>query len=345
MTRILRIMLLLATLACGQAFAQHDLRGPWQGKLAVDAKTTLTIQFTFAKHPDGTYAVMVDSPDNPAIKNVPASSVNLTAGTLKLNVAALSGSYAGTLKDGKLDGKWTQPGGTLPLVLSPYQKAVLSKAAMDTLAGGWHGPVTIPGATLTFVARFKRDDKGEFTGSLSVPEQGGVELPMDDIRFADNQLDFKIPRVRGEYSGRYANGVFTGTWNQTGAPAPVAVSLSRGDVAKPIFPLKLSADEFAAVAGKWSGKLSGPQGSITIVMRFEVNGGGQYVGFIDSPDQGATGLAIAEASLAAGKLTARMNAPPAQFQGTLSGKTIVGEWMQGPPGQPPMSTPLTLTRQ
>jgi hypothetical protein len=344
MTRIARIMLLLATLACGQAFAQQDLSGPWQGKLAVDAKTNLTIQFTFAKHPDGTYGVVLDSPDNPAIKNLPASSVSFTAGALKLNVAALSGSYAGTLKDGKLDGKWTQPGGTLPLVLSPYQKAVLSKAAMDTLAGGWHGPVTIPGATLTFVARFKRNDKGEFSGSLSVPEQGGVELPMEDIQFADNMLDFKIPRVQGEYSGSYANGVFTGTWKQAGAPAPLAVSLSRGDVAKPVFPLKLSADEFAAVAGKWSGKLSGPQGSITIVMRFEVNGGGQYVGFVDSPDQGATGLAIAEASVAAGKLTTRMNAPPAQFAGTISGKTVVGQWTQNGP-QGPMSTPLTLTRQ
>src|ERR1700734_82003 len=122
MSRILRIMLLLATLATGQAFAQQDLSGPWQGKLVVDAKTNVTIQFTFTKHPDGSYGVLVNSPDNPAIKNVPASSVSYSAGQLKLNVAALSGSYAGTLKDGKFDGQWTQQGGTLPLVLSPYQK-------------------------------------------------------------------------------------------------------------------------------------------------------------------------------------------------------------------------------
>ncbi len=344
MTRISRILLLLATLACGQAFAQ-ELNGPWQGKLAVDAKTNLTIQFTFAKHPDGSYGVVVDSPDNPAIKNVPASSVSFTAGTLKLSVAALSGSYAGTLKDGKLDGRWTQPGGSLPLVLSPYQQAVLSKGAMDTLLGGWHGPVQVPGVSLTFVARFVRSDKGEFTGSLSVPEQGGMELPMADIQFADNKLDFKVPRVGGEYSADYANGAFTGTWKQVGAPAPVAVILKKGDVAKPVFPLKLSAESFAAIAGTWTGKLTGQQGAITIVMRFEVNGGGQYVGFIDSPDQGAKGLPIAEASLVTDKLTTKMNAPPAQFEGRLSGKTIVGQWMQGPPGQPPMSIPLTLTRQ
>jgi hypothetical protein len=125
----------------------------------------------------------------------------------------------------------------------------------------------------------------------------------------------------------------------------MAIALKRGDVAATVYVLKLSGPAFATIAGKWTGKLTGPQGSITLVMRFEVNGGGQYVGFVDSPDQRVKGLPIAEASVAAGKLTTKMNAPPAQFAGTVSGKTIIGQWLQGPPGQPPMSTPLTLTRE
>jgi hypothetical protein len=216
---------------------------------------------------------------------------------------------------------------------------------MGTLVGGWHGPVTVPGASVTFVARFKRNDKGEFTGTLSVPEQGGQELPMDDIQFADNKLDFKVPPVSGEFIGDYANGGFTGLWRQGGnPPAGFPVSLKKGDVATPVFPLKLSAESFASLAGKWTGALTGTKGTITIVMRFEVNAGGQYVGFLDSPDQGAMGLPIVEASVAAGKLTTKMNAPPAQFEGTISGKTIVGQLTQNLP-QGPMSTPLTLTRQ
>jgi hypothetical protein len=228
----------------------------------------------------------------------------------------------------------------------PRQKAVLSQAAMDTLAGAWHGPVSVPGAAMTFVARFKRNDKGELTGTLSAPEQGGQELPMDDIQFTNNKLDFKILQVQGEFIGDYANGGFTGVWRQPGTPPEgLKVSLTKGDVATPVFALKLSAESFASLTGKWSGKLTGPQGSITVVMRFEVNSGGQYVGFLDSPDQGATGLPIAEVSLAAGKLTARMTtSPPAQFEATLSGNTMVGQLTQNV-GQGPMSTPLTLTRQ
>jgi hypothetical protein len=351
MTRIVRIMLLLATLACGHAFAQQDLSGPWQGKLAVDAKTTLTVQFTFSKHPDGTYSAVLDSPDNAAIKNVPVNSVSFMAGTLKMTVAALSGSYMGTLQEGKFDGNWTQPGGTLPLVLSAYQKPVLTKAAISTLVGAWNGPIPVPGPQkFTFLIRFKLNDKGEVTGTLSVPEQPERgEPPLADISFTDNTLEFQVPAPGGtfKYHGTYANGVITGTWLQAGAPPPgMAIALKRGDVAATVYVLKLSGPAFATVAGKWTGKLTAPQGrAITIVMRFEVNGGGQYVGFIDSPDQGVKGIPIPEASLAAGKLNTKMNAPPAQFEGTVSDKTITGQWMQGPPGQPPMSTPLTLTRE
>jgi hypothetical protein len=79
-------------------------------------------------------------------------------------------------------------------------------------------------------------------------------------------------------------------------------------------------------------------------MRFEVNRGGQYVGFIDIPEQGAKGIAITEADVTSGKLSAKLNSLGVQFQGPISGKSIVGQWIgQGPQG--PVSTPLTLTRE
>jgi hypothetical protein len=345
MSRFLKIMLLLVTLgAVGPAFAQQDLTGPWQGKLAVDAKTSLTIQFTFSKKPDGTYAAVVDSTDG-NIKSVPATAVTYNAGALKVDVAALSGSFSGTLKDGKLDGRWTQPGQTLPLVLSAYQKPVLSKTAMDALTGTWHGPVSVPGVSLTFVAKFKRNDKGELTGSLSVPEQGGNELPISDIQFADNKLDFKVEAVKGEMVADYVNGGLNGLWRQGGnPPAGVVVNLKKGEFAAPVYPLKLSAESFASIAGKWSGKVTSPQGSATVVLRFEVDKGGQYVGFLDVPDRGVKGLPIGEATLAGAKFTVKTTGAPLEFDGTLSGKTMVGQWI-APTPQGPVPTPLTLTRE
>jgi hypothetical protein len=340
-----RILGLLAVLVAGQAFAQQDLAGTWQGKLAVDPTTSLTIEFLFTKKPDGAYSAVVNSPDNPAIRNVAATSVSYTGGALKVDVKELSGSYAGTLKDGRFDGKWTQAGSALPLALAPYQKPVLSKAAKDTLNGSWHGPLTIPGGKLTFVLRFKTDDKGELQGSLNVPEQGAVEFPMSDIELANNELKFKVPRVAGEYTGKVSNGAIEGAWKQGGAAnpnPPLQVSLKKGEYTAPVVALSLSPEAFAAVGGKWQGTLQPPNAPkpLTIILRIEKNAAGQVVGFFDSPDQGTKGIPVGEASFAANKLALKLPALRAEFAADLAGKELKGNWAQGP-----NTLPLTLTKQ
>ncbi len=102
--------------------------------------TSLTVQFTFTKGSNGAYTAVLNSPDNPALKDTAASGVSWDGTNLKLQVPTLSGSFAGALKDGKVTGQWTQPGGNLPLVLAPYQKPVVTAAAAKSLAGSWNGP-------------------------------------------------------------------------------------------------------------------------------------------------------------------------------------------------------------
>jgi hypothetical protein len=327
--------------------AAADLAGVWQGKLAVDPKNSLTIQFTFAKDAKGAYTAVLNSPDNGGIKNTPATGVTWDGTNVKLQVAALSGSYAGTLKDGKINGQWNQPGGALPLVLSPYQAPVMSKAAITALTGTWVGPLKLPGRELTFVLRFKTSDKGEFGGTLAVPEQGGTEIPASDIQFADGKLAFKIPMVSGDFSATLANGVLTGAWKQPGPGAPpegMPVSLKKGEYVAQVFPLKLSTEAFATLNGSWSGKieLTSPQGqkvSLTMVLRFATSAGGQYVAFIDSPDQKAMNIPVTEVSFDKGQLSFKVAAVGGAYNGTLAGKTITGTWTQGP-----LNTPLVLTR-
>ncbi len=142
--------LLVTGLSFAQSVSAQELAGVWQGKLQVDPKTALTIQFTFAKKPDGSYSAVLNSPDNSALKDVPADSVSWKGGALSLKVAALSGAFDGTMQGGTLAGQWQQPGGKLPLVLSPYQKPVLSKAAVDTLTGTWSGPADGSGSDAHF---------------------------------------------------------------------------------------------------------------------------------------------------------------------------------------------------
>lgn len=334
---------LMAGPGTGTAGAQPtDVVGTWTGRLAPDANTRLTIQFVISKKADGSYAAVLDSPDNPALRNVQATGVSFQGGALKLQVPSLSGSYAGTLKDGRIDGEWTQPGGKLPLVLAPFQPVQLSKAASSTLEGAWNGKLALAGGSVTVVTRFKPNDKGELVSTISVVEQGSVEIPISDIEFADNKLSFRVPRVNASYSGTLANGTITGTFKQPGPGMPpdgLPLALKRGDVAAQVHALTLASSAFAAVSGQWKGVLQGPRGPLNIVLRFETNTNGQYVAFLDSPDQAARGIPVTEASLEGNKLKVTVG-QLGSLEGTMAnGKTLTGTWMQG--GQ---SLPITLTR-
>jgi hypothetical protein len=339
-------MLSLTGLGVAQPASAQELVGTWQGKLQIDPKTAMTIQFTFAKKPDGSYSAVLNSPDNGAIKNMAADSVVWKAGALSVQVAALSGGFDGTLKAGTLTGQWKQPGGGLPLVLSPYQKPVMAKAAVDTLTGTWSGPLTTPGGTLTFVARFKADDKGDMQGTLSVPEQGNQPLQMADILFDGTKMTFKIPLVRGEYTGTYANGAVTGLWRQGDPPQPPAgipAVMKKGEYVAKVFPLKMPGESFAKLAGTWKGDLhvTGPQGPVTvsIVLRFETNQRAEMVAFMDIPAQKVADVPITDATLTNGKVAIKIG-PQGGFDATLAGNSMTGQWQAGP-----QSVPLTMTRK
>lgn len=321
--------------------AEADINGTWQGKLQAAPGTTITIQFIFVKQPDGTYAATLNSPDNGAIKNIAAQTVSYSRGTVKLAVPSLSGSFAGAVKSGAIDGTWTQPGGNLPLVLTRYQKPTLSKANIDLLSSGtWTGPLKAPGGTLTFVMKFKTDSKGELQGTLAVPEQGGQELPMSEIEFDGTTLDFKIPQVRGELKATYANASFDGKWLQ-GDPA-LPVTLKRGEA--PVLALKLSPEAFARLAGSWGGVLEfinsqGQKVSLPTILRFEKDAQGRFLGFLDSPAQKARGISVGEATLTGNKLTLKVPGVGADYSADLNGDTLTGNMSQNA-----RVTPLALKK-
>ena len=331
--------------AAAPAAATQDITGMWQGKMKVDATTSITIQFTFARKPDGTWSATVNSPDNPAIKNVAANSVVFNNGTVKVDVSSLNGSFNGTLKGRTLEGQWTQPGSALPLVLNPYEKPTIAKADLQTLLGGWHGPLTVPGGTFTLVVRFKQNDKGELQGTMGIAEQGG-EAPVSDIEFANGELTFKLPGGQGNYKGTFANGAFTGALHPMGGPPDgLPATLSKGDIAARVYVLQLKSDTFAALSGQWEGNLemTTPQGqkvTLPMVLNIGTNKNGEIVGSFDSPAQNVKGIPVTEATAEGSKLVFKCDGLKAQYQADLAGKTLTGQWSQGP-----VTAPLILKKK
>jgi len=331
---MLGIAMILSTAA---AAAQQELSGDWQGRLAVDAKTSLTVRFTFGKGAGGLPTAVLNSPDNAAIKNTPATGVKWDGVNLRLQVAALSGSYAAMLKDGTLNGEWTQPGSKLALVLSPYQKPVMTQAGKKSLIGTWHGTAKVGGLDRNLELRFKTNDKDEMTGTMSLPDQSTEHRPLDDIEFTDGKLDVRLTPIRGSYSGTLSGNQFTGMLKVPQATVPpegIPVVFKRGEYVPEVHALKFTAEGFAQLAGKWQGVLErsppkGPKTSSPVALRFEKNSAGQYVAFFEITNQRVNTLAVTDASFSGGKLEVKVALMGAQFQATLSDKKLTGQWSQG----------------
>ncbi len=330
------------------AGAPPELTGIWQGKLAVDPKTSLTIQVTFAKDAKGGYTAVVDSPDNPAIKNTATSGVTWDGKALKFQVPSLSGSYAGTLQGTSLNGQWTQPGGNLQLVLAPYSKPVVTKAAASQITGPWFGTATVQNSPATMQLRIKADDKGVLSGTAAIPDRGMTEVPLSNLEFSNDELTFRIDRINAPYKGKLANGVVTGKLALTGPGIPpegLTLNFKRGEFQAPVHALKITSEQFAKLNGRWNGKLeitnpAGAKVSLSIVMRFNTNANGQFIGMLDSPDQKAENIPITEATFTGDTVSLKVQIVNGEFKGTVSDKALTGTWTQGP-----NTNPLVLTKQ
>ena len=90
------------------------LIGSWNGKLDVGG-FALTLVLNLEQH-DGYVGVTLDSPDQGA-KGIPAEKEYLSDDSIAVKVTSLDASYRARLKEGKLDGTFSQGGFSLPLVL------------------------------------------------------------------------------------------------------------------------------------------------------------------------------------------------------------------------------------
>lgn len=113
---------------------------------------------------------------------------------------------------------------------------------------------------------------------------------------------------------------------------------------KNLFFLLLFCSSFAfgqGITGDWYGQLD-IQGTKLRVVFHIVSTGEGYTSMMDSPDQGAKGIAVDETTLENGRLTLRMTAMQAEYTGTFNDvqQTISGTFVQMK-----LSLPLELKRE
>jgi len=94
------------------------------------------------------------------------------------------------------------------------------------------------------------------------------------------------------------------------------------------------------IAGLWQGTLKVPNGELRVVFHITKATDGKLTATLDSPDQGAHGIAVEECTFRNGKLTLAAKTIGGGYEGVMKNdSTIEGAWKQGG-----MSLPLQLKR-
>lgn len=206
--------------------------------------------------------------------------------------------------------------------------------AQPDISGTWAGTLAAaPNTTLEVHFVLTRTPDG-YSAVLSSPTPNAIpSTPATSTRFADNRLAIAVDALSGRYEGTYQDGRFTGNWYQQGREIPLDLA--------PYTERELSAEAKDALRGSWVGDLTVPQANITlaIVLRFENNAAGDFVGFLDSPDQGANNIPISTIEYDAGNLKVVIPQIFGEYTATLAGETMDGTFTQLGQG-----TPLALKR-
>jgi hypothetical protein len=229
-------VLMWASVAFG-AGVTNNVAGNWNGTLEVGA-VKLRVVFKIRKGVDGVLTAKMDSLDQVA-RDIPVNAVTLKDKTLRLEVKAVEGVYAGTLDAAgtKATGQWTQGPTTLPLTLvkgpetdsaseaeklSPADLAANQQAALKA-AGTWDGVLVTPTASLRLRLKISKSDAGAAIGTLDSLDQGANGIPLSAINLKDGELRFAAPGIGGVYEAKMAadGATLKGRWQQGGQSLPL----------------------------------------------------------------------------------------------------------------------------
>jgi pimeloyl-ACP methyl ester carboxylesterase len=158
-TRI-NIIVLLTFMAFQTSFAQ--IEGYWKGKLSF---STMELELGFdIKATENGHSATLDVPAQGA-KDIPVDKTIFEDNHLQMTMSALDASYSGVLKDGTIEGEFTQHGMNFPLDLVKGTKEAQHARPQDPKP-----PFNYRAEEVTF-----RNEKDGFdlAGTLTIPEGDG----------------------------------------------------------------------------------------------------------------------------------------------------------------------------
>jgi hypothetical protein len=209
----------------------QDIEGDWQGILDAGA-VKLHVAFHFTNTGDGLTATMDSIDQN--VKGIPVTKVTRNESSLKMELNGIGGKFEGQIdKDlTTISGTWTQPGGSLPLVLkrAPAAAKTEHKAAKPSdIDGDWLGALDTGAVKLHVAFHFTNTGDG-LTATMDSIDQNVKGIPVTKVTRSESSLKMELNGIGGKFEGQIDKDLTTisGTWTQPGGSFPLVLKRGKG---------------------------------------------------------------------------------------------------------------------
>jgi hypothetical protein len=177
-----------------------DIDGAWSGTLDTGA-AKLRIVFHITNTEDGLTATMDSLDQN--LRGMPMTSVTRDGASIKIEARQIGGSFSGKISAdlASIDGKWSQGGAELPLVIkrSKDQAEIENKPVKPSdIDGAWTGKLDTGTLKLRIVFRIVNLPDG-LTATLDSPDQGMRGLPGTAVKRDGSSLTIETKQIEGSF--------------------------------------------------------------------------------------------------------------------------------------------------
>lgn len=229
MKAVLITLILLVAVSFARA---QDITGDWQGTLDT-GMGQLRLVLHISKAADGSLTATLDSVDQNA-NGIPVKSATLAGSKLNLDVAAVHGTYAGTVTlDGKtISGTWNQ-GNPLPLEFKRGTAPIKTEhkpAKPSEIDGTWMGSLATGAVKLRVVFHIVNTEDG-LTATMDSPDQGVKGLPTTSVTRTGSLLKIEAKNLNGVFEGKISADLSSidGSWAQNGATLPLNLKRTKDE--------------------------------------------------------------------------------------------------------------------
>lgn len=111
----------------------------------------------------------------------------------------------------------------ISLVLFVLTSSAVIGYAGKGIEGVWEGTIEVQGTSLGVTIKITKGDDGTLSATIDIPDQGAVDMPLDNVTFEDNTFSFDLLAANGSYEGKLkeSGDDIEGTWSQGGASIPL----------------------------------------------------------------------------------------------------------------------------